>query len=117
MIGPDDMDAMRPGDPAHGDALDVPARYGRRRVPKMLREMNVLRHAIRAEGTPAIQDAWDAVEEHIDFAYRPVAAAEEVERLRDATRHALQSLDASLFTNAEHAAAKMLLRAALEPKP
>lgn len=50
-----------------------PARYGRRNIPKMYGEINVLRAAIRAEGTPAIQTAWDAVEEHIDFAYRPVS--------------------------------------------
>lgn len=45
-------------------------RYGRRDVPKMIAQIDALRKAIRAEGTPAIQDAWDAVEEHIDYAYR-----------------------------------------------
>lgn len=45
-------------------------RYGNRKVPKMYAQINELRRAIRAEGTPAIQDAWDKVEEHIDFAYR-----------------------------------------------
>ena len=44
-------------------------RYGKRRVPKMYAEVNRLRSAIRAEGTPEIQDAWDAVEEWIDFAF------------------------------------------------
>ncbi len=44
-------------------------KYGRRNVPKMIRQIDDLRQAIRAEGTPAIQAAWDAVEEHIDFAY------------------------------------------------
>lgn len=47
-----------------------PARYGRRKVTRMYAEIDALRKAIRAEGTPAIQDAWDAVEEHIDYAYR-----------------------------------------------
>lgn len=47
----------------------VPERYGDRRVPKMYAQINTLRAAIRAEGTPAIQSAWDAVEKHIDFAY------------------------------------------------
>lgn len=27
--------------------------------------------AIHAEGTPAVQAAWDVVEEHIDYAYQP----------------------------------------------
>ena len=48
----------------------TPAKYGNRNVPKMIAEVEVLRKAIRAEGTPAVQDAWDAVEEHIDYAYR-----------------------------------------------
>jgi hypothetical protein len=43
--------------------------YGKRRVSKMYAQINTLREAIRTEGTPAIQSAWDAVEEHIDFAY------------------------------------------------
>ncbi len=50
----------------HGDGT---ARYGKRRVDRMLRDMNILRQTIRAEGTPAIQDAWDRIEECIDFAY------------------------------------------------
>lgn len=50
-------------------------RYGRRKVTKMYAEINRLRAAIRAEGTPAIQDAWDAVEEHIDFVYQQSADA------------------------------------------
>jgi hypothetical protein len=45
------------------------AKYGNRNVPKMIREIDTLRAAIRAEGTPAIQDAWDRVEQHIDYAY------------------------------------------------
>lgn len=46
-------------------------KYGNRNVPKMLAQINILRAAIRAEGTEAIQTAWDAVEEHIDYAYAP----------------------------------------------
>ncbi|MDZ7905197.1 MAG: hypothetical protein U5N55_05045 [Cypionkella sp.] len=46
------------------------AKYGNRNVPKMIRQVDALRHAIAAEGSPAIQAAWDAVEEHIDYAYR-----------------------------------------------
>lgn len=46
-----------------------PDRYGRRNVVAMYAEINALRRAIRAEGTESIQAAWDAVEEHIDFAY------------------------------------------------
>jgi hypothetical protein len=44
-------------------------RFGARRVSKMYEQINALRRAIRSEGTPAIQDAWEAVEEHIDFVY------------------------------------------------
>jgi len=45
------------------------ARYGNRTIIKMFNQINALRKAIRSEGTPAIQDAWDKVEEHIDFIY------------------------------------------------
>lgn len=51
-------------------------KYGNRNVSKMLRQINTLCAAIRAEGTPAIQSAWDAVEEHIDYAYRADAPVE-----------------------------------------
>jgi len=44
-------------------------RYGNRTIVKMFNQINVLRKAIRQEGTPAIQEAWDRVEEHIDFVY------------------------------------------------
>ena len=55
---------------------EAPARYGNRNVPKMIRQIDDLRKAIRAEGTPAIQEAWDSVEEHIDYAYRGVTATQ-----------------------------------------
>jgi hypothetical protein len=45
------------------------ARYGNRTIVKMFNQINALRKAIRSEGTPAIQEAWDKVEEHIDFIY------------------------------------------------
>ena len=45
------------------------ARYGNRTIIKMFNQINALRKAIRREGTPAIQEAWDKVEEHIDFVY------------------------------------------------
>jgi hypothetical protein len=44
--------------------------YGKRNVAKMYAQINELRRLIRAEGSPAIQSAWDAVEEHIDYVYR-----------------------------------------------
>jgi hypothetical protein len=47
----------------------VTDRYGNRRVVKMFNQINALRKLIRSEGTPSIQEAWDKVEEHIDFAY------------------------------------------------
>ncbi len=64
-------------------------KYGRRNVSKMYGEINALRAAINSEGTPAIQGAWGAVEEHIDFAYRGaevsalVAAAKRVTSFED----------------------------------
>jgi hypothetical protein len=45
-------------------------RYGNRNVPKMIREWRALADLCRKEGTPAIQDALDKVEQHIDYAYR-----------------------------------------------
>lgn len=45
-------------------------RYGNRKVAKMYREWRDLANLCRAEGTPAIQDALDKVEQHIDYAYR-----------------------------------------------
>lgn len=36
----------------------------------MFNQINALRKAIRSEGTPMIQEAWDKVEEHIDFIYQ-----------------------------------------------
>lgn len=56
---------------------DAATKYGNRNVPKMIQQVEALRKAIRAEGTPAIQDAWDRVEEHIDYAYRREARAME----------------------------------------
>lgn len=44
-------------------------RYGNRKVSKMIREWRALADLCRAEGTPAIQDALDNVEQHIDYAY------------------------------------------------
>lgn len=49
---------------------EMPKKYGRRNVPKMIRQVDLLRQAISAEATPTIQDAWDKIEEHIDYAYR-----------------------------------------------
>lgn len=47
-------------------------KYGKRNVPKMIQDVEKLRQLIRAQGTPEIQDAWDKVEEHIDYAYRKI---------------------------------------------
>lgn len=48
--------------------MDRP-RYGRRRIDRMLREWDTLRHIIASEGTPAVQEAFDACEEWIDYAF------------------------------------------------
>ena len=44
-------------------------RYGARRVPKMLAEWREHAALCRAEGTPAIQDSIDKVQQCIDFAF------------------------------------------------
>lgn len=44
-------------------------RYGNRTIIKMFNQINALRKTIRSEGTPNIQEAWDKVEEHIDYIY------------------------------------------------
>jgi hypothetical protein len=52
------------------EGAGMTAKYGNRNVPKMIREWRALADLCRAEGTPAIQDALDKVEQHIDYAYR-----------------------------------------------
>ncbi|WP_375553379.1 hypothetical protein [Roseovarius mucosus] len=42
-------------------------RYGKTRIHKIRAAQNALREAIRAEGTPAIQDAWDRLEPWLDM--------------------------------------------------
>lgn len=44
-------------------------RYGKRRVSKMLSEWNRLREAVREGNLEGIQNAFDACEEWIDFAF------------------------------------------------
>ena len=56
-------------------------KYGKRNVSKMIAQIDALRKAIRSEGTPNIQDAWDAVEEHIDFAYQDKKTITALEQL------------------------------------
>lgn len=45
--------------------------YGLARITKLRAAVNALRIAIRSEGTPAIQDAWDRVEPWVDRIFRP----------------------------------------------
>ena len=45
-------------------------RYGQRTPAKIYNRINDLRKAIRAEGTPAIQDAWDHVEQFVDVLFQ-----------------------------------------------
>lgn len=49
--------------------MSAPERFGNRKITKMHRQWNDLRTAIRSEGTPAIQDAWDKVEEWSGFVF------------------------------------------------
>ena len=79
------------------DKLVIPERFGIRRVSKMYADINKLRQEIRSEGTDTIQEAWDRVEECIDYAYggcpgcrathaRPSQAGDDVKRLVEALR-------------------------------
>ncbi|MFN7002165.1 MAG: hypothetical protein ACK4NW_01900 [Roseinatronobacter sp.] len=52
------------------EQTDPGLRFGNRRVTKMYAQINALRKLVASEGTPAIQAAWDKIEEHIDFAYQ-----------------------------------------------
>ncbi len=45
---------------------DHDARYGRAKIVTLRRDVNALRKAIRAEGTPAVQDAWEKAERWVD---------------------------------------------------
>lgn len=65
-------------------------KYGRRNVVGMIRQVDDLRKAIRREGTEAVQSAWDAVEEHIDYAYR---ADDAPDRLVELARKASAQLE------------------------
>jgi hypothetical protein len=46
------------------------ALYGNRTFRSMYRDINALRDAIRAEGGPAVQEAWDRCEEFIDVVFQ-----------------------------------------------
>jgi hypothetical protein len=48
----------------------LPERYGNRKVPKMMAEVNKLRSLINSEGSEDIQEAWMRVEEFLDFLYQ-----------------------------------------------
>lgn len=50
------------------DNADQPVtRYGRTRVSRIRKRIDNVRTAIRDEGTPAIQDAWDELEQFLPF--------------------------------------------------
>jgi hypothetical protein len=61
---------------------DPTRKYGNRNVPKMYREWRALANLCRAEGTPAIQDALDKVEQHIDYAYGAQATHDKLSEMR-----------------------------------
>jgi hypothetical protein len=44
-------------------------RYGNRSFTKMYRDINTLRDIIRAEGSPAVLEAWDRCEPFIDVVF------------------------------------------------
>lgn len=51
--------------------------YGQYPVTKIIKIVDDLRKAIRSEGTPAIQGAWDKIEPVIDFFLRRPDSTEE----------------------------------------
>jgi hypothetical protein len=81
-------------------------KYGRRNVPKMIREWDELRSAIRAQGTPLIQDALDKVEQHIDYAYRKIGNAPRVNEAAETLITAMQ--DGNVWRHAVNAAMPIL---------
>lgn len=48
------------------DVPEIAGRYGNTKIIKLRHAVNELRKAIRAEGTPSIQDAWDRAEPWLD---------------------------------------------------
>lgn len=44
--------------------------YGKYPVTKIIKNVDILRKAIRAEGTQRVQEAWDEIEPVIDFFLR-----------------------------------------------
>ena len=60
------MDGHRPKD----WPTEITARYGNRTFRSMYRDINALRAAIRAEGSPAVQDAWGRCEQFIDVLFK-----------------------------------------------
>lgn len=67
------MIRVQPETPPHMSDQLRDLRFGNRRVPKMYAQIQTLRKAIADEGTTRIQDAWDKVEEHLDYAYQMAA--------------------------------------------
>lgn len=45
-------------------------RYGMTKFITIRKRVNALRRAIRSEGTPAIQNAWDRLEPFVDRVFR-----------------------------------------------
>lgn len=53
-----------------GYRLDViDQTYGKRNITKMYKQYNEFRAIVRSEGTPAIQEAFDKIEEWIDYSF------------------------------------------------
>lgn len=45
-------------------------KYGNRNVPKMIRDWSTFQDLVRSQGTPEIQEAFDKLAVHVDYAYR-----------------------------------------------
>lgn len=82
-------------------------RYGRRKVTGMIANVEALRRQIRAEGTPAIQSAWDAVEEHQDAAYQWAGERATVIAVLNALAHHPSHEDSAMGRRARAALAKL----------
>jgi hypothetical protein len=45
-------------------------KYGNRNVPKMIRDWSAFQDLVRSQGSPEIQEAFDKLATHVDYAYR-----------------------------------------------
>lgn len=65
-----------------GYMLEEGKKYGRRNVAKMYKQYNEFRRIVRSEGTPAIQEAFDGIEEWIDYSFSKTDTSDDKSSLK-----------------------------------